>query len=315
MLLKFPAVVNAIAEGSVSGWNAESACSARNLLTCITNFDFIMSFVVANKCLNYIKGLTVSLQKKAKDICQAYAEVKTVQAALNQVCEKIDVEHKAWFTTAVALGQKVHAADPKLPRRCSRQTGRNNTPGDTPEIYFKRAISIPFVDSLLTHIESRFSDIQQKALMAMKIVPSVLMDAQSKLDELLEYYADDIPNPSILEAELHLWKCKWATTPSSDLPDTPAKALKKANESIFPNIHQLLRIICTIPVSSCECERSISVLRRLKTYLRSSMGQERLSGLALMHINYSMEIDLDEVINIFARKHPRRMALADILTD
>lgn len=76
--------------------------------------------------------------------------------------------------------------------------------------------------------------------------------------QLLEYYADDIPNPSTLEAELHLWKCKWATTPSSDLPDTPAKALKKANESIFPNIHQLLRIICTIPVSSCECERSIA---------------------------------------------------------
>ena len=65
--------------------------------------------------------------------------------------------------------------------------------------------------------------------MGMKIVPSVLMDTritQSKLDELLEYYADDIPNPSTLEAELHLWKCKWTTTPSSDLPDTPAKALK-----------------------------------------------------------------------------------------
>ena len=138
---------------------------------------------------------------------------------------------------------------------------------------------------------------------------------QSKLDELLEYYADDIPNPSTLEAELHLWKCKWTTTTLSDLPDTPAKALKMASEAIFPNIHQLLRIICTVPVSSCECERSVSVLRRLKTYLRSTMGQERLSGLALMHINYSMGIDLDEVNNIFARKHPRRMALADILTD
>ena len=35
--------------------------------------------------------------------------------------------------------------------------------------------------------------------MGMKIVPSVLMDTritQSKLDELLEYYANDIPNPS-----------------------------------------------------------------------------------------------------------------------
>ena len=68
-----------------------------------------MSFVVvANKCLGFIKGLTVSLQKKAKDICQAYAEVKTVETALSQVRERIDVEHKAWFTAAIALGEKVH---------------------------------------------------------------------------------------------------------------------------------------------------------------------------------------------------------------
>lgn len=50
-----------------------------------------------NVLIIIIKGLTVSLQKKAKDSCQAYAEVKTVQAALNQVREKINVEHKAWF--------------------------------------------------------------------------------------------------------------------------------------------------------------------------------------------------------------------------
>ena len=39
------------------------------------------------------------------------------------------------------------------------------------------------------------------------------------------------------------------------------------------------------------------------------MGQERLTGLALLHINYSLELDLDEIINIFAHKHPRRMLL------
>ena len=82
---------------------------------------------------------------------------------------------------------------------------------------------------------------------------------------------------------------------------------------MFPNIHCLLRLVCTIPVTSCECERSISVLRRLKLYLRSSMGQERLSGLALMHIQYGMELNLDEIINVFARKHPRRMVLLNIL--
>ena len=77
----------------------------------------------------------------------------------------------------------------------------------------------------------------------------------------------------------------------------------------------LLRIICTLPVTSCECERSISVLRRLKSYLRSTMGQERLSGLALMHVNYGMELNLDEIISTFARQHPRRMLLTDVLSD
>ena len=37
------------------------------------------------------------------------------------------------------------------------------------------------------------------------------------------------------------------------------------------------------------------------------MGQDRLTGLALMHIHYTTQIDLDDVINIFARQHPRRM--------
>ena len=68
-------------------------------------------------------------------------------------------------------------------------------------------------------------------------------------------------------------------------------------------------------MTSCECEHSVSVLRRLKTYLRSKMTQERLSGLALMHINYGIELDYEAIINIFAHKHPRRMVLGDILQD
>ena len=39
------------------------------------------------------------------------------------------------------------------------------------------------------------------------------------------------------------------------------------------------------------------------------MGQERLSSLALMHIHYQVKIDLDEVVNLFATKHPRRLEL------
>ena len=45
------------------------------------------------------------------------------------------------------------------------------------------------------------------------------------------------------------------------------------------------------------------------------MGQERRSSLALMHIHYQVKIDLDEVVNLFATKHPQRLELGTILKD
>ena len=53
----------------------------------------------------------------------------------------------------------------------------------------------------------------------------------------------------------------------------------------FENIKVALRILATLPVTSCECERSFYALRRLKDYARSTMVSERLNGLALMYIH------------------------------
>ena len=44
-----------------------------------------------------------------------------------------------------------------------------------------------------------------------------------------------------------------------------------------------------MPVASATAERSFSVLRRLKTYVRSNMKNDRLSSLGLMHINRDFE--------------------------
>ena len=56
------------------------------------------------------------------------------------------------------------------------------------------------------------------------------------------------------------------------------------------------------PVTSCECERSGSVLKRLNTYLRASMGQERLTSLAMIHINYDPKTDEEKVLEICWKK-------------
>ena len=62
------------------------------------------------------------------------------------------------------------------------------------------------------------------------------------------------------------------------------------------NIYTAFQIFATIPVTSCTCERSISVLRRLKTYLRSTMTETRLKGLALLNVHREIHLDTKEVI-------------------
>lgn len=55
-------------------------------------------------------------------------------------------------------------------------------------------------------------------------------------------------------------------------------------QDAFPNICIALRIYSTLPTRSASCERSFSQLTLIKNYLRSSMSQERLSGLEILAI-------------------------------
>ena len=126
-------------------------------------------------------------------------------------------------------------------------------------------------------------------------------------------YSGDLPSPELFDQEISHWKHKFVS--ASVMPDTCASALKQCDKIMFPNIHTLLKIACTIPVSSCECGRGGSTLRRLRNHMRCSMTTERLTSLALMHIHYEHNIDLDEVVDIFSKLHPRRLVLSSVLND
>ena len=69
------------------------------------------------------------------------------------------------------------------------------------------------------------------------------------------------------------------------LPDNPLDALNECDSRLFPNVYILLKIICTIPVTSCEAERSFSTLRQIKPFLRTTMAEDRLGGLTLLHMH------------------------------
>uniref|UniRef100_A0A8I6YBE3 HAT C-terminal dimerisation domain-containing protein n=1 Tax=Hordeum vulgare subsp. vulgare TaxID=112509 RepID=A0A8I6YBE3_HORVV len=77
----------------------------------------------------------------------------------------------------------------------------------------------------------------------------------------------------------------------------------------YPNASIAYRILLTIRVTVASAERS--KLKLLKNYLRSTMSQERLNGLAICCIEKNMldNINLDTVIDDFASKNARRSYL------
>ena len=73
---------------------------------------------------------------------------------------------------------------------------------------------------------------------------------------------------------------------------------KQLNE-LRSELYQALESSAHLPVSTASAERSFSTMRRLKTYLRSTMTDKRLTGLALMNIHTDLEIDSEEVLKQF----------------
>lgn len=62
---------------------------------------------------------------------------------------------------------------------------------------------------------------------------------------------------------------------------------------IFPETIKILKIILTTPMTTAESERCFSTLKRVKTFLRNTMGNDRLNALAMMSINKNLVQDID----------------------
>ncbi|KAI4966155.1 hypothetical protein ZWY2020_042188 [Hordeum vulgare] len=76
----------------------------------------------------------------------------------------------------------------------------------------------------------------------------------------------------------------------------------------YPSISIAYRILFTVHVTVASAERSFSKLKLLKNYLRSTMTQERLNGLATLCIEKKLldYIDIDPIISDFASRNVRR---------
>ena len=125
-----------------------------------------------------------------------------------------------------------------------------------------------------------------------------------------------IPTPKSLAGELERWKRLWSNIDDPQtIPSNLVQALGSCDAESYRNIYQLLLIGCTLPITSTEAERTFSLLRRIKTYTRSTLTEEHFSDLALMAMHYQQRIPVQEILEAFCQLHPRRIFQKSLLED
>ncbi|KAK0153293.1 Zinc finger MYM-type protein 1 [Merluccius polli] len=85
-------------------------------------------------------------------------------------------------------------------------------------------------------------------------------------------------------------------------------ALHPQTRGLFSELEKLIHLCLCLPVSTACSERSFSALRRLKTWLRSTVTQRRLTHMALLHVHKDILDDLDLQVHIddFISRTPER---------
>lgn len=161
------------------------------------------------------------------------------------------------------------------------------------------------LDHVVGEIGKRFD---QADLAFVSEAESLLVDAangkgQPEIVDAISKYFEGKIDPALLETQLLMLPDAIRTVFSGSAIHikkvTNVKTIADAfNESemvkrMFLEVDKLLRAFLTFPATSATAERSFSSLRRIKTFLRSSMTSKRLNNLFILHVHKAHTDSLD----------------------
>lgn len=193
----------------------------------------------------------------------------------------------------------------------SDETNSNDTTFTKKEdLYINTYIVV--IDTLLLELKRRkaaYDIILKKFSFFFNIEQLSSIELQKSAEILQKSYPKDLDTSFINEVIQFQGHLKNVTI---DAPKTISEMLQfvkcKDLISVYPYIEIALRIFLSIPATNCTSERTFSVLKRIKSYLRSSMTQDRCSALAILCIesDITSTLEFDEVINSFANLRSRK---------
>ena len=213
---------------------------------------------------------------QATDVLCAYNSVDGVVSTLKVLRTESVIRFKKIFDEATKLGKQLHGDTFELaiPRLASRQSHRSNPSVTSQKDYFRITLYDEFLSHVTAELEERFTTGNQivhsivQGLLYLLPNKCVCLEEEysfpTTLQRVVDFYTSDLPNPPMVPTEYNFWILKWKQHDSTDLPTSLVDIFQACSPFQFPNIHVLLHLALTLPITSCESERSFSQLKLIK---------------------------------------------------
>lgn len=300
----------------ISDDSNDRSIEARGLLHQVKDFPFLLSIVLFEKVFSIANNLSNLLQADNISYACVASCIKATKSALSDLRSE-DVWAKVWSeATTLAESCDVTVTSPRsrrtrrIPRHLDNSLVDSTivTARETLVDDYRTQVYYATIDVLLEEMGSRFSELNLsllKALEALLPTSPQFLDISTLRPFLVHYSISD----TAIEAEASLVKVFLADRGH----DPHCPSLHEVYSHLvtvpecFPQLVRCYQIALTMGISSATAERSFSSLRRIKTYLRSTMTQDRLSNLALINIERDLSSQLwnrlDELVIRFAESH------------
>ena len=273
-------------------------------------FDYFFGVSLGLFLLRHTDNLSKTMQKE--DMCAAEAQHVMSLTLTTLKSIRNDVSFNSFWQRACASAQELDVNDPALPRRrkapCRIDDG--TAPATFPETVedHYRALYFEALDLVTSCISDRFDQPGYKTygqVEALLLKAATSQPYDEELKHVLSFYGSDFDS-SLLSTHLEIFSKNFQ--PVSPEKQTTVSDIVTFFQSSSPGqvqlMHQvgkLMRLLLVMPATNAQSERSFSAVRRIKSYLRSSMSQKRLNHLMLLHIHKSItdKLDMIEVANNF----------------
>ncbi|XP_060877869.1 zinc finger MYM-type protein 1-like [Metopolophium dirhodum] len=298
---QLPEVRNAL-NNIIEIGNAESIFLAKSLLLFI-DYEFICLLSIWNAILSSIDRVNVCLHSKSLTINKA---ANLIKGLINEITDLRNNRLETLFQSAEELSKKMGIATVFPQKRIKRVKLLDlEESTDDWNATSKKTCIINFKN--LNQVSSDFGFLNGADLVERD--SNYLIKAAA---DLAIKYDNDL-KPSDFTSEIINFK-NLALGMLPDLKNqTPLNILELIHEysmtDIFPNICIAIRLYLTLPCTTASCERSFSKLKLIKTYLRSTMNQNRLTNLSLLSIEKEITktVDFDSVIDNFSAIKARKI--------